>query len=134
MSKNNKKRYIPLNDTMIKLLIKYKNLYSPSPFVVLNSYGKPYKHITYIFYTALDNAGITNFRFHDLRHTFASHFIMNGGDVLTLKEILGYSSMKMVERYTHLAISHKRKQVYNLNNLFSESHPTDTSVKIVNQK
>lgn len=44
-----------------------------------------------------------DFRFHDLRHTFASHFVMNGGDLLPLKEILGHHSIAMVERYAYLA-------------------------------
>ena len=44
---------------------------------------------------------------------------MNGGDLLSLKEILGHSNMKMVERYAHLASAHKRKQVNNLTGKFN---------------
>ncbi|VXC06186.1 conserved hypothetical protein [Pseudomonas sp. 8BK] len=43
-----------------------------------------------------------------LRHTFASHFIMNGGNILTLKEVLGHSSLTMTMRYAHLSPSHLR--------------------------
>ncbi|PTS82925.1 hypothetical protein DBR00_17655 [Pseudomonas sp. HMWF032] len=43
-----------------------------------------------------------------LRHTFASHFIMNGGHFLTLKEVLGHSSLTMTMRYAHLSPSHLR--------------------------
>jgi len=43
---------------------------------------------------------------HVLRHTFASHFIMNGGDVLTLQKILGHSSIAMTMRYAHLSKDH----------------------------
>ena len=43
---------------------------------------------------------------HILRHTFASHFIMNGGDILTLQRILGHSDLKMTMKYAHLSPSH----------------------------
>lgn len=48
---------------------------------------------------------------HVLRHTFASHFIMNGGGILALKEILGHSSLTMTMRYAHLSPSHLREAV-----------------------
>ena len=43
---------------------------------------------------------------HVLRHTFASHFMMNGGNILTLQKILGHSDIKMTMRYAHLAPDH----------------------------
>lgn len=43
---------------------------------------------------------------HSLRHTFASHFIQNGGNILTLQKILGHSSLAMTMRYSHLAPDH----------------------------
>jgi integrase len=55
------------------------------------------------FETVLALAGIANFRFHDLRHTFASWFMMNGGDLYELAKILGHSNIKMTERYAKLA-------------------------------
>ena len=47
-------------------------------------------------------AGVRKIRFQDLRHTFASHFMMNGGDIYHLKEILGHSDIKTTMRYVHL--------------------------------
>jgi integrase len=47
------------------------------------------------FETVLELAGIRDFRFHDLRHTFASWFMMNGGDLYELAKILGHSNVKM---------------------------------------
>ena len=55
------------------------------------------------FETILEEAGITDFRFHDLRHTFASWYMMNGGDLYELAKILGHSNIKMTERYAKLA-------------------------------
>lgn len=43
---------------------------------------------------------------HALRHTFASHFIMNGGNILSLQRILGHQSLTMTMRYAHLAPEH----------------------------
>ncbi|WP_278248833.1 tyrosine-type recombinase/integrase [Phytopseudomonas daroniae] len=45
---------------------------------------------------------------HVLRHTFASHFIQNGGNIVTLQRILGHSSLVMTMRYAHLAPDHLR--------------------------
>mgnify|MGYP006278437389 CR=1 FL=1 len=126
-AKNNKKRHIPLNDDMIDLLSAQER--GSDDFVFHGLYGGPVKHIKVPWRTALHRAGITDFRFHDLRHTFASHFIMKGGDAMTLKDILGHSSLKMVERYTHLASSYKRRQVNNLTGAFSKRHLSATSAK-----
>ena len=59
------------------------------------------------FVNAVRRAGITDFHQHDLRHTAASYLLMSGIDLRTLAEILGHSSMDMVQRYTHLLDSHK---------------------------
>lgn len=123
-TKNNKARHIPLNDDMIKLLEGVQK--RDDDFVFHGSLGQPLKCIKVAWQNALRKSGITDFRFHDLRHTFASHFIMKGGDLLTLKEILGHSSMKMVERYAHLASAHKRRQINVLSGAFTTSHLSAT--------
>lgn len=43
---------------------------------------------------------------HVLRHSFASHFVMNGGDILTLQKVLGHSTINMTMRYSHLSEDH----------------------------
>jgi integrase len=58
------------------------------------------------FETVLDLAGIRDFRFHDLRHTFASWYMMNGGDLYQLAKILGHANIKMTERYAKLGREH----------------------------
>ncbi len=55
---------------------------------------------------ALKRAGIENFRWHDLRHTWASWHIQNGTPHYVLKELVGWESMEMVLRYSHLAPEH----------------------------
>jgi integrase len=58
------------------------------------------------FEDLLERAGIRDFRFHDLRHTFASWYMMNGGDLYELAKILGHSNIKMTERYAKLGRQH----------------------------
>ena len=61
------------------------------------------------FETILDMAGIRDFCFHDLRHTFASWYMMNGGDLYELAKILGHANIKMTERYAKLGKNHIAK-------------------------
>jgi len=63
------------------------------------------------FRRALWVSGIRNFRFHDLRHTFASYFIMRTSDLPALQKILGHSSPVMTQRYAHLASSHVQAEM-----------------------
>jgi len=53
---------------------------------------------------------------------------MNGGDLLALKEILGHSSMEMVERYAHLASAYKRRQINNLSGIFSDKRQAKSKI------
>ena len=76
--------------------------------------GEPYGDIRRSFRTALKRAGIENFRFHDLRHTFASHLVMSGVDLKTVQELMGHKTINMTLRYAHLSPDHKRKAVENL--------------------
>ena len=59
----------------------------------------------------MEKSGIKEFRFHDLRHTFASHLVMSGADLNTVRELLGHKSMAMTLRYSHLSPSHKKQAV-----------------------
>lgn len=64
---------------------------------------------------ALENAQISNFRFHDLRHTAASYLAMNGATLIEISDILGHKTMAMVKRYAHLTDSHTSKIVEKMN-------------------
>lgn len=59
----------------------------------------------------ISDAKLTDFRFHDLRHHFASRLVMKGVDLYTVKELLGHSDFKMTQRYAHLAPEHKAAAV-----------------------
>jgi integrase len=59
-----------------------------------------------------------------MRHTFASHLIMAGVDLTTVKELLGHKTLTMTLRYAHLAPSHKVKAVEILDNTINGEAPT----------
>jgi integrase len=61
------------------------------------------------FEDLLERAKIRDFWFHDLRHTFASWYMMNGGDLYELAKILGHANIKMTERYAKLGRQHIAK-------------------------
>jgi len=63
------------------------------------------------FEAAVERAGILNFKFHDLRHHFASHAAMAGMDMNTLRELLGHRTLAMTQRYSHLSPNHKSQAI-----------------------
>jgi site-specific recombinase XerD len=60
--------------------------------------------------------------FHDLCHTFASHLVMAGVDLMTVKEFLGHKDIKMTLRYAHLAPDYKRAAISRLDTYMDTSH------------
>ncbi len=67
-------------------------------------------------------AQIEDFRWHDLRHTFASRLVMTGVDLRTVQELLGHKTIDMTVRYSHLAPTHVQEAVERLT-----AKPTDTT-------
>jgi site-specific recombinase XerD len=59
-------------------------------------------------------AGIENFRWHDLRHTWASQHVQNGTHLYVLKDLGGWKTLAMVEKYAHLAPKHLVQYVENV--------------------
>ena len=109
-TKNNEKREVPLNQSAKNTLIKVRK-HPDSPYVFCNKSGRPYANVRKSFKTALKKSDIVDFRFHDLRHTFASHLVMAGVDIKTVQELMGHKSIEMTLRYAHLSPSHKRRAV-----------------------
>ena len=83
--------------------------------------GKSVSNVRHSFKGALRRAGIKDFRFHDLRHTFASQVLLRGGSLKDIQELLGHKTMAMTLRYAHLTQEHKRGAVNLLNGLTTKS-------------
>ena len=108
-------RYVPILDPLLPLLNRWKKL-SDGDLVNPNQRGTMHKPSARIFQEVLkrvlERGGFPRIQrrgkdrgyitFHDLRHTFASHYVMNGGDIYRLQRILGHKSIKMTQRYAHL--------------------------------
>jgi integrase len=102
------RRFIPMNAVVKHHLMGLKKS-SEDKQVFLDEDNDPFDvdHLYRDLRVYLKGADIDKtFRFHDLRHTFASHFMMNGGNIYDLQKILGHTSLEMTQRYAHLAPEH----------------------------
>lgn len=124
-TKNGESREILMNKTVVKAL-KSMPQHLKSPYVFHNTKGKPIRDIRKPFMRACEDAEIEDFRFHDLRHTFASHLVMSGHDLYTVKELLGHKDITMTMRYSHLSPTHKRKAVESLDSDIDTNMDTKT--------
>ena len=109
-TKNGERREIPINGTVRDALTGLMRRLD-SPYVFVDAEGKRFNDVKRSFKSACRKAGIKDFRFHDLRHTFASHLVMAGIDITTVKDLLGHKTLTMTLRYAHLAPSHRVKAV-----------------------
>lgn len=106
-AKSKQTRHIPLNSTALKVLKTHKEDISPLP--SLPVFGR--HEFKNAFTSVLKSAKIDNFRFHDLRHTFASRLVMAGVPLNTVRELMGHASLEMTLIYAHLAPDNLRSAV-----------------------
>lgn len=108
-TKNGDRRVVPLPDQLAKYLKNLERSKPPEEFL-FPSKDPSKRHapslIRKAFQKALKDAGIENFKYHDLRHTCASHLAMNGATQGELMEILGHRSPTMTKRYAHFSKEH----------------------------
>ena len=109
-TKNGQKREVPMSDTVKNAIIQVRK-HPGSPYVFCNEHGQGRHDIRKSYATALKKSAIIGFRFHDLRHTFASQLVMSGIDLNTVRELLGHKDITMTLRYSHLAPRHRQHAV-----------------------
>ena len=102
-----------MTDTL-RATLQHRTRRLASDYVFPGKTGKGLADIRKRFYRTLREAKIEGFVFHDLRHTFASHLVMAGVDLMTVKEFLGHKDIKMTFRYAHLAPAYKRAAISQL--------------------
>lgn len=101
-TKNKEKRTVPLNQTVIDMLKDKSKVVSIKGCVFTQNGTKSTKReIQRQFSTALKRAKIDNFRFHDLRHTFATRLAQASIDIYTIAKLLGHKDIRMTQRYAH---------------------------------
>jgi len=118
--KTQKRRCVPINWEARKVLEAWA-LGRRNEFVFYNfETGKPFVDLKTGFAQACRKAGIEGVTWHTLRHTFASRLVSRGVDIVTVKELLGHSSVAVTMRYTHTNLDSKHAAVAKLEE-FSDS-------------
>ncbi|EMR9275657.1 site-specific integrase, partial [Shigella boydii] len=133
-SKSNRAIGVALNDTACRVLKKQIGNHHRWVFVYKESCTKPdgtkaptVRKMRYDANTAwkaaLRRAGIDDFRFHDLRHTWASWLVQAGVPLSVLQEMGGWESIEMVRRYAHLAPNHLTEHARQIDSILNPSVP-----------
>jgi integrase len=129
-TKSGKGRQIPINDRLAEVFREVRRGNQlKSPYVFCDSQGRRFLEVKRSFASACRRAGIEAFRFHDLRHTFASRLVMRGASLKAVQELLGHASMAMTMRYAHLSHEHLRDSVNLLNDLPSGKEMVNIALK-----
>lgn len=102
-------RRVPITGKLRAVLLEVCSEKQKSELVFRHKDGRPFspEHLNRYWYKAQEKAGILNpIRVHDARHTFCSHFVMNGGQLFDLKTLVGHKSFKETLRYAHFSPDH----------------------------
>ena len=114
LGKGKKERIVPIGNNAQKALQRYLFRFRPKPtnpvtdnvFLSVNSKALTENSMKLMFTRLSKRSGVCRLHAHLCRHTFATRFLINGGDVFSLQQILGHSTLEMVRHYVNLASSH----------------------------
>ena len=107
-------RYVPLNQEGLRTLETWRRSSDSESYVFPSKLGGRMDNVNKAWYSLVERAGLESFRWHDMRHDFASKLVMAGVDLNTVRELLGHADIKMTLRYAHLAPEHKAEAVSKL--------------------
>jgi site-specific recombinase XerD len=118
MGKGAKERIVPIGGFAQKALQRYVFHFRPEPirtddnnlFLTLDGYPMSNEAVRLILKRISKKSGVSRLHPHLCRHTFATNYLINGGDVFSLQQILGHASLEMVRRYVTLASAQVRVQ------------------------
>jgi integrase len=131
-SKNNESRIIPINKVLMETLKSVKTNGSGEYIFSHNNRNDPVRTFKTAFNSTLRRSGVEKFRFHDLRHTFASRLVMAGVNIVTVQELMGHRNINMTKRYSHPTPEHKKQAVERLNSYAMDTYlDTDYTNKSV---
>jgi integrase len=116
-AKSGKTRHIPLNSEALSVLKSWRKQSNTIDLIFPSKDGNQFNNNKKSWKNILGEAKITKFRWHDMRHHFASKLVMAGVDLNTVRELLGHAEMTMTLRYAHLAPEHKALAVEKLVNI-----------------
>ena len=130
VTKTRKPLIVPLNQTMVNILreyLKYRNHKTDDDYLFCNVCGQQLVKSTcyHMLYEYNKRRGVETTGIHRYRHTFAKQWILSGGNVVSLSQLLGHSSLEITQNYIHLLVSDVAKQVDELNVLdkfYSRTH------------
>lgn len=117
-TKNGERRAVPITGHALEVLrehAKVRRLRSPYVFSGRTAHGAKPADLRGAWLAALKRAEITDFRWHDLRHSTASYLAMNGASLAEIAEVLGHKTLLMARRYAHLSEQHTTTVVARMN-------------------
>ncbi len=127
-TKNGKARALPFNETLWGLFSQFRTR-QDVPWVFHDAEGRRYRDVRHAFDRTCEAAGMTDFHFHDLRHTFASWLAMKGIPLATVGILLGHTSPTMTLRYAHLSPQHLTSAVRVLDPVWDTSLDTYLTIE-----
>jgi integrase len=113
-AKSGQTRYVPLNPEAVEVLKTWRDCTNGTGHVFAGDDGRRLVDVKKAWAGLLKRSGIAGFRFHDIRHHFASQLVMRGVDLNTVRDLLGHANLNMTLRYAHLSPDHKAEAVNKL--------------------